>query len=171
VNVHLKIRMMTHLRKQNSLIILIFLGLIFLMSCSEQSYFMQSHKFEDGIWNIEEVAEFQLDIQQKNQIYYLFFDIKSSENYSTSNLWLYAEVLAPDGTLQTDTLEFDMAEPSGKWLGNHEGQTVTTTLLYKREVAFPDIGVYKFRIRQGMRPEHTPQISEFTLRTEMLSKK
>jgi len=159
---------MMHRLLQNKLGIILISALLLTEACAESSFFSQSINFEDSVWNEDEVAEFQLDITEPKQNYYLFFDLKSSENFATSNLWIFAEVHAPDGTVQTDTLEFDMADDTGKWLGKHTGSEVETTLLYKRDVAFPAAGAYKFRFRQGMRDDQTPLLSEFSLRAEIL---
>lgn len=148
-----------------ALTVLLFAALA-LSTCGTDSYFKQSVSFEDGKWDADERAEFVFDITQPDASYYLFFDIKSSASYKTSNLWLFVDVLSPSGTVQSDTLEYFLAEDDGKWVGEHSGEEVFTKMLYKPDVRFPEAGKYKIIAEQGMRENQTPLIQEFALRIE-----
>ncbi len=146
--------------------VVFFILILILAGCGEQSFYTEKKEFPDGVWNINEPAEFDFEITEPDAGYFVFFDIESSPDYATSNLWLFLDIKSPSGTVQTDTVEYDMADETGKWVGKDEGDIVFTKLLYKANIRFPEKGIYQFNIRQGMRKNQLPLINSFALRIE-----
>lgn len=57
----------------------------------------------------------------------------------------------PNGKIITDTLEYEMAYPDGKFMGSGFGEVKENKLWYKEKVQFPEEGVYQVEIQQAMR--------------------
>lgn len=87
------------------------------------------------------------------QTYNLNMHIRNKNNYAYSNIWLFVNIASPNGEQLIDTVEFTLAEPSGKWLGSGLGDLFDNKLPYKQNIAFPDSGTYQISIQQGMRDD------------------
>nr|BFF39475.1 hypothetical protein BACY1_12800 [Tenacibaculum mesophilum] len=57
----------------------------------------------------------------------------------------------PDGQIIIDTLEYDMADVTGKFLGQGFTDIKENKLFYKENITFPRKGEYTFKVRQAMR--------------------
>lgn len=54
----------------------------------------------------------------------LLLSVEHSDGYGWANLWLEATYLQPDSTLCRDTVEVQLADAYGVWLGNGLGPTL-----------------------------------------------
>ena len=86
-------------------------------------------------------------IQRKN----LFINIRNNNEYSYSNLFLITQLEFPNGKKIVDTLEYEMTDVSGRFLGNGLTDIKENKLFYKENVVFPNSGDYKVSISQAMR--------------------
>jgi len=57
----------------------------------------------------------------------------------------------PNGKVLKDTLEYQMAKPSGEFLGEGFSDIKENKLWYKEGVVFNESGEYKIKIQQAMR--------------------
>lgn len=105
----------------------------------------------NGIWNKKDTLQFQVqDIDSTNK-HHVFLNVRNDERYAFSNLFLILEMEAPNGNTTIDTLEYEMALPSGEWLGKGSGSVKESKLWYKENVDFKDSGVYTFKVLHAMR--------------------
>jgi gliding motility-associated lipoprotein GldH len=65
-----------------------------------------------------------------------------------------------------DTIQFILAENSGKWIGNGIGNLREIAYLYRRSTRFPEPGEYMITLEQAMRLEEIP-VSEVGVRVEL----
>jgi gliding motility-associated lipoprotein GldH len=93
-------------------------------------------------------------------------DIRNKGNYPYSNLWLFLSIRSPDGKQVTDTVEFTLAEASGRWKGSGLGGLYDNQILYKKSVYFPHKGYYRFSLKQGMRDNVLKGINDIGIRVE-----
>lgn len=61
----------------------------------------------------------------------------------------------PDGKKVIDTLEYDMTDKTGKFLGKGFSEIKENKLFYKENIIFPTTGSYKVTINQSMRKSGT----------------
>ena len=71
-----------------------------------------------------------------------------------------------DSIPKQDTLEYNLADEYGKWLGTGSGAIKELQVSYKQAIHFPDSGVYQVRIRQGMRDSVLTGINNVGVRVE-----
>jgi gliding motility-associated lipoprotein GldH len=83
--------------------------------------------------------------------YTMYIMLRNDDTFPYSNLFLIAEMTDPQGQSQRDTLEYEMADAEGRWLGSGRGSVMENKLGYKKDVVFPVKGVYTVRISQAMR--------------------
>lgn len=68
----------------------------------------------------------------------------------------------PNGYSDIDTLEFFLADPTGKWLGDNSGTIVENRALLSKGL-FPATGTYTFTFEQAMRNDSLPEILDVGL--------
>lgn len=133
--------------KQLSLLAITFL----LFSCNSNAVFDQYMPIEDQKWHSEKGIEFivnNLDTISSNNV---FINIRNNKNYEFSSLFLIAKLELPNGYKVIDTLEYEMTDASGNWLGSGFTDLKENKLFYKENVVFSEIGTYKFNVQHATR--------------------
>lgn len=141
---------MTTILKRNRFSIVI--GFLFMMfSCDDKTDFNQYQAVDKKGWKANEKVFFEFEvtdtISQKN----LFINIRNNNDYEFSNLYLISELNFPNGTVIVDTLQYEMADETGQFLGSGFSEIKDNTLFYKEKKRFPVSGKYIFNVRHAMR--------------------
>lgn len=122
-----------------------------LLSCNSDAVFDQYIPIENHKWHSDKGIDFivnNLDTISANNV---FINIRNNKNYEFSSLFLIAKLELPNGYKVIDTLEYEMTDPSGNWLGTGFTDLKENKLFYKENVVFSEIGTYKFNIQQATR--------------------
>lgn len=135
------------IHKLLSLLVVAFL----LLSCNSNAIFDQYIPIENHQWHSEREIEFivnNIDTISANNV---FINIRNNKNYEFSSLFLIAKLELPNGYKVIDTLEYEMTDASGNWLGSGFTDLKENKLFYKENVVFSEMGTYKFNIRHATR--------------------
>jgi gliding motility-associated lipoprotein GldH len=159
----LKLNMKT---KKIFLYILSVLLIIGIVSCDRKRVFEAYHPIGENGWNKDSVVVFKVQLTDTTRNHNLYVNIRNKGTYPYSNLYLFLSINSPDGKNLTDTVEFSLAEPSGRWKGSGIGDLHDNQILYKSSVFFPHKGKYIFRIKQGMRDNVLQGIRDIGIRIE-----
>ena len=130
-----------------------FLIAMLLFSCNQNVVF-DDYKSIDGAWDKDHVVEFNFTAPDSIQSYNLFINLRNDNNYKFSNLFLIAELSYPHGKTLVDTVEYQMAKPSGEFLGSGAFSVKENKLWYKgfnEPFVFSELGNYQIKISQAMR--------------------
>lgn len=130
-----------------------FLIATLLFSCNQNVVF-DDYKSIDGAWDKDHAVEFNFMAPDSIQPYNLFINLRNNNNYKFSNLFLIAELGYPNGKTLVDTLEYQMAKPSGEFLGSGAFSLKENKLWYKgfnEPFVFSELGNYQIKISQAMR--------------------
>ena len=130
-----------------SLIILL-LGLI---SCDSNRVFDEYQSFENNIWLRSNSVEFQITITDTISKNNLFLNLRNNKDYEFSNLFIIAQISFPDESRVIDTLEYEMTDKVGNFLGSGYTDIKENKLFYKENVRFNQKGLYSVKIEQAMR--------------------
>ncbi len=141
------------------------IGLIFI-ACDSNRVFEDYHTIGDTGWHKDSLIVFDVEATGVNQNHNIYINIRNKGNYSKSNIWLFLSVDSPSGEILTDTIEFILAETSGKWKGSGIGDLYDNQFLYQQNIFFPEEGQYRFSIRQGMRNDLLKGIHDVGIRIE-----
>jgi len=129
--------------------LLIFLVLI--VSCETTMIYDQYQPIENHQWSSDNKIEFIVNnsdtISNKN----VFINIRNNKTYEFSSLFLITKIEFPQGMRVIDTLEYEMADAQGQWLGTGFTDIKESKLFYKENVVFSEKGTYKFSIQQATR--------------------
>jgi len=145
------------------LIFSLFIGII---ACDQKKVFEAYHQIDEKGWNKDSVVVFNVHLTDTIKNHNLYVNIRNKGNYAYSNIYLFLTIGSPDGAMRTDTIEFTLADPSGKWRGSGIGGLHDNQIPYKSSVYFPHKGDYKFMIKQGMRDNVLPGIRDVGFRVE-----
>jgi gliding motility-associated lipoprotein GldH len=125
-----------------------FLGII---SCSDGIEFTKYKSLPNASWQANESISFEFDIKDTISPKNLFINIRNNKDYAYSNLYVITALNFPNGDKVIDTLHYEMADNSGKYLGTGFTEIKENKLFYKEEKVFPTSGKYSFHIRHAMR--------------------
>ena len=124
--------------------------LFLILSCETNTAF-STNKSVSGVWNKEEVINFDLPQLDSLKTYNLFVNLRNTNDYKYNNIFLIVAMDFPHGKIVTDTLEYKMANPDGSWMGNGIGSIKENKLWYKEHVSFKEEGVYTVSIKHAVR--------------------
>lgn len=139
----------TIIRNNKKLILL--LVIIILGSCDSKRVFDEYKQVQGNAWDKDKPVQFQFSIKDTLTAKNLFINLRNNNDYAYSNLFVITEMKFPDGKKIIDTLEYDMADPSGKFLGEGFSDIKENKLFYKENIKFPIQGSYSLQIQQAMR--------------------
>ncbi|MEW4922440.1 gliding motility lipoprotein GldH [Algibacter sp. 2305UL17-15] len=133
---------------RNSAVVLVFI--FCLVSCDENRVF-DAYKSVPNAWHKDSIISFKINPPDTINPYNLFVNLRNTNAYKYNNLFLIVEMTFPHGKTITDTLEYKMADPSGKLLGTGVTDTKENKLWYKESVVFDEAGTYEVNIQHAMR--------------------
>jgi len=152
--------------KQYFIIFLILSLITGLIACDQKKVFEAYRKIDEKGWNKDSVVVFNVHLFDTIKNHNLYVNIRNKGTYAYSNIYLFLTIGSPDGVMRTDTVEFTLADPSGKWRGSGIGGLHDNQIPYKSSVYFPHKGDYKFMIKQGMRDNVLQGIRDVGFRVE-----
>lgn len=151
----------------NTWLIALFIAAFTLFGCDSNKVFEEYIDVENGVWKKENVAKFSVEISDTNNLHNLYLNIRNKGTYPFSNLYLFVTIQAPDGSSNTDTVNCELADKRGKWLGKGVGDLWDVKVPYIGGFKFTQEGKYQVFMEQAMRAEDgLDGISDVGLRIE-----
>ena len=132
--------------------IIFIVTIIVLTSCSNNLAYDASKSFKDNIWKENNTVRFTVDQLDSLAKYDINIILRNTNDYEFSSIFLITKITKPNKTVETDTLEYLMANPDGSWLGT--GNTVKENwLAFKHNYTFDTKGEYSISINQANRKD------------------
>lgn len=128
----------------------LFLGILFFASCDNTRVY-DEYESVPGEWHKDSLVRFNFQAPDTIQSYNLFINLRNNSDYNFSNIYLITELNFPNGRVISDTLQYEMAAPSGEWLGTGFGDVKESKLWYKDNFQFSEAGDYVVTVQQAMR--------------------
>lgn len=125
--------------------------LLGMISCADSIEFSQYKTLKNGSWEAHKNISFQFDVLDTILPKNLFINIRNNYDYPYSNLYVITELVFPNNDKVIDTLQYEMADKTGKFLGKGFTEIKENKLFYKEKKVFPISGNYVFNIRHAMR--------------------
>ncbi|WP_166383529.1 MULTISPECIES: gliding motility lipoprotein GldH [unclassified Polaribacter] len=151
---------MTTILKSNSFLIVL-VTLLLLFSCDDKSDFNLYKSIDNEGWKANEKIFFEFEVKDTISPKNLFINIRNNNEYAYSNLYLITELVFPNETRVVDTLQYEMADKTGRFLGVGFTEIKENKLFYKEKKAFPISGNYIFNVRHAMRKNGEVKPIEF----------
>ena len=147
------------------LVSILIILLVLPMSCNRNVVYDQFSSLPNSTWTWDEPLSFEFELNDTLNAYDLFIQIRHTVDYPMSNLYMIVHIEGPSGQIITDTVNFILAEPDGKWIGSGVGKLKELRLLYRKNTVFKDQGTYRFVLEQGMRKSSLP-VTDVGIRVE-----
>ncbi|MCF8357626.1 MAG: gliding motility lipoprotein GldH [Prolixibacteraceae bacterium] len=138
---------------------------LMIASCNTGCLYEDYRSFGNEGWDKDSLISFNVQVTDTAPAFDINIYVRNLGDYQYSNLWLFAEVQAPDSSVIRDTVEYVLAKPNGEWTG--KGNTVfSNNFIFRENVYFPRKGIYTFTLQQAMREDKLKGISDIGLRVE-----
>ena len=137
--------------KKTKRIILILGFLSICTSCDSDRVFDKYTSLEKNSWLQDVPINFNFKIVDTTSRNNLYLNIRNNKDYLYSNLFLITHLIFPNGKKIVDTLQYEMADKNGKFLGTGISEIKHSRLFLKQNSIFPLSGKYKMLIWQAMR--------------------
>ncbi|WP_081439181.1 gliding motility lipoprotein GldH [Polaribacter irgensii] len=132
-----------------------------MISCGDHSEFNEYKTLENSAWKTEDRLVFSFKVKDTIVPKDLFINIRNNSAYEFSNLFLITALKRPDNSVVIDTLQYEMADALGKFLGAGFSEVKENKLFYKEHNIFPLLGTYSLEIRHAMRRNGNVYAMEF----------
>jgi len=152
--------------KQINLVLGVLLGLILMSSCDSNRYFEQNQKLKNEKWFYQDAKTFSFDMMDTTSLFNFYVNVRNTNDYPYANLYIFIKSQFPDGEQARDTIELQLAELNGKWLGSGTGRYKYNQFILRKGMRFVQTGNYKFSIEHGMRKDTLYGISDIGIRLE-----
>ena len=140
------------------------LFLIVAYSCDRNCFFDENKEIPGSVWNRNNIVTFKIPVTDTLSVNNVFINIRHNGLYEKSNMYLFINIIAPNGNKLRDTVNCILASDKGKWLGSGLGDIYSNQLLYKRDITFPISGNYTFEIEQAMRMDNLKNVEDIGIR-------
>ncbi len=114
-------------------------------------FFDKYKAIENHQWHSENNIDFIVSNSDTISTRNVFINIRNNKKYEFSSLFLIAKMEFPSGYKVVDTLEYEMTDAYGNWLGSGFTDIKENKLFYKENVVFSEKGDYKFSVQHATR--------------------
>lgn len=120
-------------------------------SCTEHIHHSEFRDLPEAGWGADDTLKFYVEITDTVHPFDCYLHVRNDLDYPFSNLFLITSVIDPSGRGERDTLEYEMAAPDGRWLGQGVGSLKESKLWFRERKIFREPGTYQFSILHAMR--------------------
>jgi gliding motility-associated lipoprotein GldH len=136
------------------------------ISCDDKMMYEENREIKDNTWDMKNQLSFDFDVPDTNTKYNFYFNVRNTDDYPYSNIYVFFHTKFPNGKMGNDTVEFPLADDQGHWYGKGQGDLYDCRLIFRQGVRFPLAGKYHMDIEQAMRMEQLPGIQSAGIRIE-----
>jgi gliding motility-associated lipoprotein GldH len=144
----------------------VFVSLLFLTACDSNRVYEENTELPEHEWTVRNKLSFNFFINDTLTPHNFYFNVRNADDYAYSNIFVFMNTKFPNGKMKRDTIEFVLADESGRWLGKGQGDLLDNQLLYMKAKRFPLKGKYTIEVEQAMRRQSLPGIYNAGIRIE-----
>ena len=135
-------------------------------ACKPGVLYDHTEEIPESQWSTKQKPKFEVEIKDTLQNSNVFITIRQASCYPYSNILMFINTTFPNGKLSRDTLECTLADANGRWLGEGLGDIWDNRILFKKNVRFPQKGIYSFEFEQAMRLDPLPCVMDIGIKVE-----
>ena len=154
-------------RMVSTTMIFTFLSFAF-MACDKNRFYEHNEAIGDHTWRIKDAKQFEVEIKDSVHAYNFYINVRNTVDYEYANLYFFIESELPDGIIAKDTVECQLADYQGKWLGDGRGEYRDNRFILRQNMRFKKAGTYRFKLQHGMRSDSFKGIADVGIRLEKL---
>lgn len=138
-------------------------------SCTDPGAIVDTNtQIADHNWSYVNRAKFDCKIDDEKAAYNLYFNLRVTDAYKYSNLFVLIHQKSPNGYIKTTRYELKLASKDGEWLGKGSGSLYSYQVPFQSGIKFPVKGIYHFEIEQNMRDNPLHEVSDVGIRVEKM---
>ncbi|MDR1876034.1 MAG: gliding motility lipoprotein GldH [Flavobacteriaceae bacterium] len=146
-------------------VLIIFILAVLCIQCNDPYEFSEMNNINNS-WNKKDTVNFNFVIKNAKDKKNINLVVRNNNDYPFSNLYLFIKLKQGQKTISIDTLNYRLADNTGKWLGSGMGSVKEIYFQYKRDYNFPEDGKYTLSVVQGMRKDTLKGIEDFGVNIE-----
>jgi gliding motility-associated lipoprotein GldH len=122
-----------------------------LVSCDNNTILDKNAVIPESGWAYDDIPSFAFEIDEPNKYHDIFLNLQLTEQYIYSNIYLLIHLRDSEGKDEVFRMSFEVADKTGKWLGQGSGNVKTFKLPIFKEFVFEKPGQYFIGLEQNMR--------------------
>jgi len=142
------------MQRRTSRLLLVAVIFCFLITSCDSKAVFDVYKSVPNQWHKDSIVSFSFKAPDTIKNYDLYVQLRNTNGYKFSNLFLIVELNYPNGKAVKDTLEYKMAASNGELLGTGFSDLKENKLWfrgYKTPFQFEEEGDYTINIQHAMR--------------------
>ena len=143
------------------------LGVCLMAACNENTVYHSYQSLPNEGWAKSDTLSFQCPVTDSiPATLRLFAEVRNRSEYPYHNLYLFIQENLLDSTVwRTDTIAINLADTTGRWLGNGWG-SIYQTVVFVKSVRPLHPGNYTIKIMHGMQDEKLTGLNDVGIRIE-----
>ena len=148
------------------LTVLLLIASICFGSCDNARVIDENKEIPANGWYYKNKLGFDFNIKDTNRIYTLYVNVRASNEYPFSNLFVLIHQRTPSNKDTSFRRELTLIDANGKWLGKGLGDLFDFQIPVMERIRFNEKGLYHFELEQNMRLDTLPHIMAAGIRVE-----
>jgi gliding motility-associated lipoprotein GldH len=141
--------------------------LLSVFACQNQQVVVDENQvINQARWSYVNPIKIKVLIVDTAAAYTLFINLRHSEAYAYSNIFIRIKQCNPNKTQTVWRKEYTLANLDGEWLGTGSGNLRSHQLVLFKNHHFRQPGTYVFELEQNMRDNPLKEVSDIGLRVE-----
>lgn len=133
---------------KNSIPILL---LLFLSGCTVVEVVDVWKNLDKYTWQKNKPVKIPVEIKDTGYYYNLSVNLRVTNDYKYSNIWLNLHTIYPNGKKTTEPVMLTLADHKGVWAGHNLGHVISFQLPVIKDKVYNTSGKYIFELEQFMR--------------------
>tara|TARA_B110000003_G_scaffold125792_1_gene127948 strand:- start:11501 stop:11998 length:498 start_codon:yes stop_codon:yes gene_type:complete len=121
----------------------------FVFSCESNIEYIQYNSIENQ-WNKDSIQNFVFELADTKK-YNTYINLRINKDYPFSNIFLITTLMDSLSVLSKDTLNFKIADKSGKFLGKKRVNIIENSLIHKEKIELEKNKKYSVSVEHAMR--------------------
>ena len=121
----------------------------FVFSCESNIEYIQYNSIENQ-WDKDSIQNFVFELADTKK-YNTYINLRINKDYPFSNIFLITTLMDSLSVLSKDTLNFKIADKSGKFLGEKRVNIIENSLIHKEKIELEKNKKYSVSVEHAMR--------------------
>ena len=121
----------------------------FVFSCESNIEYIQYNSIENQ-WDKDSIQNFVFELADTKK-YNTYINLRINKDYPFSNIFLITTLMDSLSVLSKDTLNFKIADKSGKFLGKKRVNIIENSLIHKEKIELEKNKKYYVSVEHAMR--------------------
>ncbi len=155
--------------KRTQTLITVIIAMIAFTACKEQFFYEETIKLSEENWTYQDSLQFVVDIKDTTQRYDLYLDFVHTTDYPFQNIYTKINTQYPSQKRIGRQVNIDLADQTGKWYGNCNGNKCQLRVALQQNTFFNEIGQHTITLQQFTRRKDLQGILSIAFKVKKLS--